>query len=279
MSRYTLLQATYVSLILVLIICSVTCLPTDNVSTTSPSFPVAPTLVPLTTVRDTSASTTSEPNSNVIFQDDFTNPGSGWMVFSNDFGEGKYESGGYFLRCTRPSYPEFKVYTTNPALTSLTGFMIDMDVTMLGGSRDDRIGILLKWPDINPLDIAGYEQPSDYYFLLFPSDGSACCYSKHAIKGSSADLEPGYFLRRTNHTCVKGVNSVNNIKIWFNPGVFFTVNGYKLVNTTDENLDYANRLIRNGSMTGATMQVVANSEDPYSQPVFQLNRIAVYANN
>jgi len=279
MSRYTLLQATYVSLILVLIICSVTCLPTDNVSTTSPSFPVAPTLVPLTTVRDTSASTTSEPNSNVIFQDDFTNPGSGWMVFSNDFGEGKYESGGYFLRCTRPSYPEFKVYTTNPALTSLTGFMIDMDVTMLGGSRDDRIGILLKWPDINPLDIAGYEQPSDYYFLLFPSDGSVCCYSKHVIKGSSADLEPGYFLRRTNHTCVKGVNSVNNIKIWFNPGVFFTVNGYKLVNTTDENLDYANRLIRNGSMTGATMQVVANSEDPYSQPVFQLNRIAVYANN
>ena len=279
MSRYTLLQATYVSLILVLIICSVTCLPTDNVSTTSPSFPVAPTLVPLTTVRDTSASTTSEPNSNVIFQDDFTNPGSGWMVFSNDFGEGKYESGGYFLRCARSSYPEFKVYTTNPALTALTGFMIDMDVTMLSGGRDDRIGILLKWPDINPLDIAGYEQPSDYYFLLFPSDGSACCYSKHAIKGSSADLEPGYFLRRTNHTCVKGVNSVNNIKIWFNPGVFFTVNGYKLVNTTDENLDYANRLIRNGSMTGATMQVVANSEDPYSQPVFQLNRIAVYANN
>ena len=279
MSRYTLLQATYVSLILVLIICSVTCLPTDNVSTTSPSFPVAPTLVPLTTVRDTSASTTSEPNSNVIFQDDFTNPGSGWMVFSNDFGEGKYESGGYFLRCARPSYPEFKVYTTNPALTALTGFMIDMDVTMLSGGRDDRIGILLKWPDINPLDIAGYEQPSDYYFLLFPSDGSVCCYSKHVIKGSSADLEPGYFLRRTNHTCVKGVNSVNNIKIWFNPGVFFTVNGYKLVNTTDENLDYANRLIRNGSMTGAAMQVVANSEDPYSRPVFQLNRIAVYANN
>ena len=219
--------------------------------------------------------TTSHPNPNIVFQDDFTNPGSGWKVFSNDFGEGKYENGGYLLKCTRPSYPEFKVYTINPALTSLTGFTIDMDVTMLSGSRDDRIGVLLKWPDINPMSIPGYEQPSDYYFLLFPSDQSITCYSKHLIKGSSADLEPGYFLRRAPYTCVNGVNSVNNIKIWFNPGVFFTVNGYKLVDATDDNINYVNRLIRDGAMSGATLQVVANSEDPYSRPVFQINRISV----
>jgi len=170
------------------------------------------------------------------------------------------------------------VNTTNAALTSLTGFMIGMDVTMLSGSRDDCIGVLLKWPDINPMGIPGYEQPSDYYFLLYPADGSVCCYSKHQIKGSSADLEPGYFLRRTPYTCVKGVNSVNNIKIWFNPGVFFTVNGYKLVNaSSDADLDYANRLIRDGAMTGTTLQIVANSEDPYSRPVFQLNEITVSA--
>ncbi|MBN1691286.1 MAG: hypothetical protein JW901_09705 [Dehalococcoidia bacterium] len=218
---------------------------------------------------------TPQPNPNIVFQDDFANPGSGWTVFSNNFGEGNYENGSYCLKCTRPSYPEFKVNTTNPALTSLTEFTIDMDVTMLSGSREDRIGVLLKWPDINPMSIPGYVQPSDYYFLLFPADGSVTCYTKHQIKGSSADLEPGYFLRRAPYTCVKGVNSVNNIKIWFNPGVFFTVNGYKLVDATDDNINYVNRLIRDGSMPGATLQIVANSEDPYSRPVFQINRISV----
>jgi hypothetical protein len=53
------------------------------------------------------------------------------------------------------------------------------------------------------------------------------------------------------------------------------INDYELVNATDLNLDYANRLIRDGAMTGATVQVVANSEDIYSRPVFQLNKITV----
>jgi hypothetical protein len=228
-------------------------------------------------VQETPALTSSQPNPNIIFQDDFTNPGGGWMVFSNDFGEGNYGEGGYYLKCTRPAYPEFKVYTTNPALTSLKSFMVDMDMTMLSGGRDDCVGVIIKWPDINPMDIPGYVQPSDYYFLLFPYDRSVTCYSKHVIKGSSADLEPGYFLRRAPLTCVKGINEVNNIKIWFNPGVFFTVNGTKLVDASDDNINYINRLIANGSMSGATLQIVANSEDPYSRPVFQLNRIAVSA--
>ena len=263
-----------------LILCAMACLPSENILLPEPSVPAILPSAPSETIQDESGLPDLKQGQNIIFLDDFQNPGSGWTIFINDFGEGKYEDGGYFLTCTRPSYPEFKVNTTNPALASLTGYMLDMDVTMLSGNRDDRIGVMLKWPDINPMSIPGYEQPSDYYFLLFPSDGSVCCYSKHVIKGSSADLEPGYFLRRTNHTCVKGVNSVNNIKIWFNPGVFFTVNGYKLVGvSSDPNLDYANRLIKDGAMTGATLQIVANSEDTYSQPVFQLNRIAVYANN
>jgi hypothetical protein len=239
---------------------------------------VATPSVPSDNLQETPAITTSQPNPNIIFQDDFKNPGSGWTVFTNDFGAGNYGDGGYYLKCTRPSYPEFKVYTINPALTSLTSFMIDMDVTMLSGSRDDRVGVMLKWPDINPMGIPGYEQPSDYYFLLFPYDRSVTCYSKHVIKGSSADLEPGYFLRRAPYTCVNGINSVNNIKIWFNPGVFFSVNGYKLVGvSSDPSLGYANRLIRDGSMSGATLQIVANSEDVYSRPVFQLNKITVMA--
>jgi len=277
MSRFTLLKATYVSLILVLIICSVTCLPSENISPPGSSFPIATPSIPSDNIQETPAVIASQPNPNIIFQDDFTNPSGGWTVFTNDFGEGKYENGGYYLKCTRPSYPEFKVYTINPTLTSLKSFMVDMDVTMLNGGRDDSVGILLKWPDINPMDIPGYVQPSDYYFLLFPYDRSVACYSKHVIKGSSADLVPGYFLRRSPVTSVKGVNEVNNIKIWFNPRVFFSVNGYKLVDASDDNINYINRLIADGSMPGAMLQITADSEDPYSRPVFQVNKITVAA--
>jgi len=266
-----------VGFVLVTIPYAVSCLPSVNVSSPETSVPVAVSSIPSDNVQETPTAYISQPNPNIIFQDDFTNPGSGWSVFTNDFGEGKYENGGYYLRCTRPSYPEFKVYTVNPALTSLKSFMIDMDVTILSGERDDCVGILLKWPDINPMDIPGYVQPSDYYFLLFPYDRSVTCYSKHIIKGSSADLEPGYFVRRSPVTSVKGVNEVNNIKIWFNPRLFFSVNGYKLVDASDDNINYINRLIADGSMTGATLQITANSEDPYSRPVFQVNKITVAA--
>jgi len=253
------------------------CIAPEKLSTPESTVPIATPSIPSDSFQGTSTVTVPQPNPDIVFQDDFTNPGSGWSVFSNDFGEGKYENGGYFLKCTRPSYPEFKVFTINLGLTSLKSFMIDMDVTMLDGGRDDSVGVILKWPDINPMDIPGYVQPSDYYFLLFPYDRSVACYSKHVIKGSSADLEPGYFVRRAPVTCVKGVNEVNNIKIWFNPRLFFSVNGYKLVDASDDNINYINRLIVNESMPGATLQITANSEDPYSRPVFQVNKITVAA--
>jgi len=279
MNRFTMVQSTCVGFILVLIVYAMACLPSENVSPPMPSAPVVAPSTPAASVQDATKLPTLQQNQKVILQDDFEDSRSGWTGFTNDFGEGKYENGSYFLKCIRPAYPGFKVYTTNAGLTSLTSFMLDMDVTMLSGSRDDYFGILLKWPDINPLDIVGYEQPSDYYFLVAPADMSAWCYSKQEVNGSSVDKDPGYFLSRKDYTCVKGANSVNNIKIWFNPGVRFLVNDYELVNAPDENLDYANRLIKDKAMTGAMLQVVANSEDVYSRPIFQLNRITVYANN
>ena len=279
MNRFTRVQSTCVGFILILIVCAVACLPSENVSPPMPSAPVAAPSTPAASVQDAPKLPTLQQNQKVILQDDFKDSKSGWTVFINDFGEGKYENGSYFLKCTRPAYPGFKVYTMNAGLMSLTSFMLDMDVTMLSGSRDDYFGILLKWPDINPLGIVGYEQPSDYYFLVAPADMSAWCYSKQEVKGSSVDKDPGYFLARKDYTCVKGANSVNNIKIWFNPGVRFLVNDFELVDAPDENLDYVNRLIKDKAMTGATVQVVANSGNVYSRPIFQLNKITVYANN
>jgi len=230
-------------------------------------------------VQEKPASPAVQPDRKILFQDDFKNPNSGWRVFANDFGEGKYENGSYLLKCVRPSYIKYEVYTANSALPSLSSFVLDMDVTMLSGDKNDRFGVLLKWPDINPMGVEGYVQPSDYYFIVSPVGMTTWVYSKQQVKGSSVDKEPGYFVRAREYTCVKGINAVNNIKITFNPGIRFLVNDYELVNAPDEDLGYVNRLIKEKTMAGAELQVIADSQDQFSSPVFQLNRIAVYANN
>jgi hypothetical protein len=283
MKHLTRVQSKCAGFILVLIVSLMACLPSESLSPPKPSAPVIAPPAPAASAQDAPKSAALQQNQKVILQDDFKDPNSGWTVFTNDFGEGKYQNGSYYLKCTQPAYHggTASTTTTNAGLTSLTSFMLDMDVTMLSGSRDDYFGIILRWPDINPSGIEGYEQPSDYYFFVAPEGMLAWCYSQQEVKGSSVDkiMPLGYFLRPSQYTCVRGANLVNNIKIWFNPGIRFMINDYELVNTPDRNLDYVNRLIKDKSMTGATVQVVANSEDVYSRPTFQLNRIIVYDNN
>lgn len=281
MSTFTRIQSTCLGFILLLIVCAMACLPSENISTPKPPAPTVAPSTPAASVTDVPKLHPVQQTRKVIFQDDYKDTKSGWTVFTNDFGEGKYENGGFYLKSIRPTYPElnpkFKVYTTNIGLTALKSIMIDMDVTMLSGHRDDYFGIALKWPEINSMGIQGYEQPSDYYFLVAPEGGLVWCYSKQEVK--DWDPAPGYFVAPRNYSCVKGANTVNNIKILFNPRIRFLVNDFELFDTSDLNLDYVNRLIKDRSLPGATLQVVANSGNAYSNPIFQLNKIIVYENN
>jgi len=154
-----------------------------------------------------------------------------------------------------------------------------MDVTMLTGARDDNFSIVIHWPDINKTGVEGTVKPSDYYFIVAPVDMEAKSYSKLEVKGTTADTAPGWFLRPKQYTCVKGINAVNNIKIWFNPNVRFLINDYEFFNQPDETINYVNRLVKDNTMKGGTLQFGVNTDDPYGTPSFQINRIAVYANN
>jgi hypothetical protein len=278
MKHFTRFQSVSAVLVLALIVCAAACLPSGSSAPRTPPPAAAPS-APAAAVQDSAKPPVVQPAGKVIFQDNFKDINSGWRVFANDYGEGKYENGSYSLKSVQPAYPRYDAYTSNAGIPPLVSFMLDMDVTMLSGGRDDQFGILLKWPDIDPTGVVGYEQPSDYYFVLTPAGMSVWAYTKQEIKGSSADKAPGYFLPRRNYTSVKGINSVNNIKIWFNPNVRFVLNDFELVDTPDENIAYVNRLVKDKAMAGAGLQIFANSQSVYSSPVFQLNRIAVYANN
>jgi hypothetical protein len=259
--------------------CLVACVPTQSAAPQTQPVPVVSAPKP-PAAQDLPKPPAAQENRKILFQDDFKNPQGGWRVFTNDFGEGKYENGSFTLRSTRASYPKYEAYTTNPGIPPLTSFVLDMDVTMLDGSTRDQLGILLKWPDINPLGIEGYEQPSDYYFVLAPAGMYTWAYTKQTVKGSSVDKvsPPGDFLFAKEYTCVKGIKAVNNIKISFNPAIRYLVNDYELVaDASDESLDYVNRLIKDKTMDGAVLQIFANSQKEFSSPVFQLNKIAIYS--
>jgi hypothetical protein len=273
---------TSAALLALVLLCAAAFLPSACNAPAKEPAPSALQSAPASPAPAAPAPPTQQTSRKAIFRDDFKNPASGWLVFSNDFGDGRYEGGSYILRSTQSSYPYYKAYTFNPALASLSSFMLDLDFTMLGGSRDDQFGILLKWPDINPLDIPGYEQPSDYYFFVAPADPSARAQTKQQVKGSSVDkvMPPGDFLLQKSYACIKGISSVNNIKIWFNPNVRFAINDTVLVeDAADETLDYVNRLLKDKAMPGGELRIFANSEKAFSEPSFQLNRISVYEND
>jgi hypothetical protein len=219
-----------------------------------------------------------QQNRKILFQDDFKDPGSGWRTFADDFGEGKYENGSYILKSSKAIYnSQFRAYTTNPVLTSLTSFTLDMDVTMLEGSRDDYYGVAVMWPDINPMNVVGYVQPSNFYFFVNPVGMTTWAYSKQFMKDSGADMIPGYFLETRNSTSVKGIGSINNVKISLIPDIHFLINDTELVNTPDDSLDYVKRLIKDKTITGGSVQIFALSRKEFNTASFQLNKIAVYA--
>jgi hypothetical protein len=96
------------------------------------------------------------PPDSVLFQDDFTDPTSGWKNSADsDFGAKYYENGTYRIM----------VNSDNSLITSTPGLRfkdvrVFVTASKLSGPDDDIYGILCRYQDTN-----------NYYFLVISSDG------------------------------------------------------------------------------------------------------------
>ena len=91
----------------------------------------------------------------VVFQDDFSDPSSGWDRVNNEEGITDYVNGGYRFLVKVPQVD----YWANPGF-NYSNVVIEVDATKVGGPDDNDFGIICR-----------YQPSANFYFFLVSSDG------------------------------------------------------------------------------------------------------------
>lgn len=92
---------------------------------------------------------------NVLFQDDFSDPSSGWDRVSEDGGITDYENGAYRIFVNSKNSD----YWANPGL-SFTDVVVSAEATKVGGVDDNDFGLICR-----------YQDNQNFYFFIISSDG------------------------------------------------------------------------------------------------------------
>ena len=93
----------------------------------------------------------------VLFQDDFSDPGSGWDQATFETGLTDYADGVYRIYVNEASVD----YWANPG-RSYTDVRVEVEVTKVGGPDDNDMGIICR-----------YQDADNFYFAVISSDGFA----------------------------------------------------------------------------------------------------------
>lgn len=94
----------------------------------------------------------------VQFEDDFSNPNSGWRTFQDSDGSADYSNGGFRIKVTGASY----LLWSNPNQSLQNDITIHVDATKTGGPDDNAFGVICR-----------YQGSDNFYYLFITSDGYA----------------------------------------------------------------------------------------------------------
>lgn len=97
----------------------------------------------------------SENPGGILFQDDFTDPSSGWDRVRNDQGITDYDNGVYRIYVNDTNID----YWANPNLNFTDG-IIKVEAVKVGGPDDNDYGIICRYQDVG-----------NFYFFIISSDG------------------------------------------------------------------------------------------------------------
>lgn len=97
----------------------------------------------------------SEASGNLLFQDDFSDPSSGWDRVRSDQGITDYENNTYRIYVNDTDMD----YWANPNL-SFSDVIIQVEATKVSGPDDNDFGIICRYQDVE-----------NFYFLVISSDG------------------------------------------------------------------------------------------------------------
>jgi hypothetical protein len=125
--------------------------------TIAPLIPSVTAVAPLTTSPEPMAGPGFDPDL-VQFQDDFSNPGSGWNTYQDSNGSTGYSNGGFRIKVTTSDY----LLWANPKQSLQNDISINVDATKTGGSDENAFGVICR-----------YQDNANFYYFVITSDGYA----------------------------------------------------------------------------------------------------------
>lgn len=156
--------------------------------------------------------------SNVLFQDDFSDPSSGWDQFSDADGVTDYENGAYRIYIDQTEF----TFWASPGLgdTLPSNVRIEVDATKIGGPDFNDYGILCRY--------SGIGTSANFYEFIISSDGYAgivlVTESSQDVISSDGQLQPFDAINQgsaTNH--IKAECFGNLLTLYVNDVVFTSV--------------------------------------------------------
>jgi hypothetical protein len=149
-------------IVFVLVIASLAC----NIASVEPDAPTAPV-----------------SSGQILFQDDFSDTGSGWDRYSDSTTVTDYENGGYRMYVNEENYDIW----ANPG-RNFTDVSVEVSATRNAGPEENDFGIICRYQDIG-----------NFYFLIIGSDGF---YGIGIVADGNApeliDMESMLFTERIN---------------------------------------------------------------------------------
>lgn len=160
--------------------------PTQPAPTPSPTTPPQPTYAKPTPALPP----TAPPPSDILFEDDFNSPNSGWEVGDYDDGSVGYGDGYYFVISRQQGKAMWGL-----GYQDFTDLVIEVDATQVSGPANNNNGYGVKCR-VQPVGTGG-----DGYAFLISGDGY---YSIHVVSGghyeSLVDWTPTDAVRQGNAT-------------------------------------------------------------------------------
>jgi hypothetical protein len=160
-----------------------------------------------------SATLSSAGQGKILFQDDFSDPASGWVATKTGYGLFEYAGGAYHIHLTDNHFTTFSLLPDQ----DYSDVSMEVDVTQTAGPEDAVFGLVCR----------ANGGISDSYRFLFVGNGS---YAILKSKGKLSDL--GTFLKQTQ--AILPGNATNHIRVdCIGSTLALYANGQKLYETQD----------------------------------------------
>ena len=159
--------------------------------------------------------TSPTQDSNILFQDDFSNQSGGWDSVRNQDGMTDYDQDGYRIQVLDPNTD----YWANPGLAGLGDVSITVDVKKLAGPDDNDFALICRYVDVN-----------NFYAFLASSDGY---YGITKVVDSNQELIGQDQLQPTD-SIKQGIDVVNTLRAdCLGSTLTFTINGTQVGQVQD----------------------------------------------